>query len=95
MMVVVVVVVTMKATKKPAIVSIRADKLNDSGKKPYESEVTSSHSQTVKTCTKHHTNIEDEWIFSCYRIGSSLVLLKRRKRVPVKFKDDLPSYIYI
>ena len=36
-------------------------------------------------------SIENEHISTCYRIHESLDLLKRQKRVPVKFKDDLSS----
>nr|XP_022304803.1 uncharacterized protein LOC111111906 isoform X2 [Crassostrea virginica] len=80
-----------ESKNESANISSRAYKLNFSGKKQFESENTSSHSQTVKTCAKHHTDIEDERVSSCYRINSSLDLFKRSKRVPVKFKDDLSS----
>ena len=36
-------------------------------------------------------SIDNEHISTCYRIHESLDLLKRKKRVPVKFKDDLSS----
>lgn len=34
---------------------------------------------------------ESECISTCFRITIALDLMKRRKRIPVKFKDDLPS----
>ena len=37
------------------------------------------------------SSIENENICACYRIHPAVDILKKKKRVPVKFKDDLSS----